>query len=193
MWKAVWSKEKRQSGLSRKMHRVGFDLKAWRWCLWQISSQIDCTLVVAHHISSSLSRWYRNLSWQMTMRDYLAKGNANLIFRIYPPLLHDCYWIEDAFRWNAICDGNEYDIYRIASTRILCYCSCNIENDCAVSYFNIIGYYIYARIYLHQEINRDKYQFNGELIVIFALNGISNDPAIEIYIWNIYLWSKTYG
>jgi len=41
---------------------------------------------------------------------------------------------------------------------------------------------IYMREYIYIRKSIDMYQFNGELIVIFALNGISNDPAIEIYI-----------
>lgn len=35
-----------------------------------VLKSIVLVLVVAHHISSSLSRRYRNLSWQMTLRDY---------------------------------------------------------------------------------------------------------------------------
>lgn len=84
---------------------------------------------VLTHISSFPPRWGRDTA----AIPAAAKGNANLIFRIRPPLLHDWYWMKNTFRRNAICEGNRN--YYIRILRMY-----NIEDDCAFSSFNIGQY-----------------------------------------------------
>lgn len=144
-------KRGRVNWVGKYIRRVRFGLKAWHRCLRRIATRIDCTLslalVVAHRLSSS------PIAMVVTFRDRwrcatIAKGNTDLIFRIRPPLLHDCYWIENTFRRNAICHGNEYVVYRIASTRILRYCSCAILR--MITPFHVL--ILLATIHTHKDI-----------------------------------------